>query len=352
MALTDEEYLAWQRDPRNNKYRIALFENDYSGGTVRFGSQAWLSDKNYPYDDWLASLPFMEESLLGSNALGGMNAFNFDDTLNWRYLYWHGHESRWYFGDTRWNFADFRRIATGVIDNVTFQGGRKYTFNLMSATTRLQRMVVDTASSKSHSVAAAIQYFTDETGQTVNLINVSSDKLSWNLAYNVEIDTDAESLLRAFAKSIGAYLRTDQLGNVDLVIPSSVPAATLTEDEITKTGLKMLSAIPPYSKVIVAEDDGTEHEEDTQADTKGLAREIKIETYLSNSSDAQALLAEQVTYYSNPHPIWQAEMMAPSDLVSNGNTIIISHNDLVGHGFVRYAKRLPLTRKMLAEVVL
>ncbi len=349
--MTQDEYTDWLLDVRNNPYRILLVELSHVAGTVRIASRAWMSDSNLAYDPWLTEVPDTEESLTSFGGIGEVTAVNLDSSVDWLSYLWHGHPAKIKHGDERWPVNDFQQIATTVIDGCEFVGGYEYRFTLMDSGNKLDRPLVTTDTSKAHNVQAAILYIEGIIDMSVSMVNVSSAKLGWSLAYDLTTQSTAGDVLRDIATSIGGYLRVDQIGNIEIVIPKSESVTTITESQISITGLDMTENISPYTTVVVIKDDDTEVSEDTGIDTGELAREIRTNTYLSSTSDAEDLRDELLTYYANTHGVWNIDLLDIVDILKVGDIVTVDHEKLNNSGMIRYINRSPLTNESIIEVV-
>lgn len=349
--MTDAEYLEWKLDVRNNAYRITLIELNHAGGTVYLASKPWLSNTNIAYDCWLIDIPFTEESLISFAGVGNINAVNLDPKTDWASLLFHGHEGKLYSGDIRWTRNHFRQTATAVIDSCTFVGEKEYQFNLLDAGTRLKRTLVNADETKTLDVLEAVEWVEEKASLSVGMINVSDEKLDWNLSFDVTSKTEADEVLRGIADSVGGYLRLDQIGNIDIVIPDNNSKITITDSMIGIDGAQMTENIPPYATIVVEKSDGTEITETTDADTGVLSREYRVSTWLTSTSDAEDLAAELVSFYADHHAIWDLSVFGASDLFACGDSIIIDHSKLKTNGTVRYVGRSDLSNETSVEVM-
>ncbi len=347
--MTQDEYTDWLLDVRNNPYRILLVELSHVAGTVRIASRAWMSDSNLAYDPWLTEVPDTEESLTSFGGIGEVTAVNLDSSVDWLSYLWHGHPAKIKHGDERWPVNDFQQIAITVIDGCEFVGGDEYRFTLMDSGNKLDRPLVTTDTSKAHNVQAAILYIEGIIDMSVSMVNVSSAKLGWSLAYDLTTQSMAGDVLRDIATSIGGYLRVDQIGNIEILIPKSESVTTITESQITS--LDTSENIQPYTTVVVVKDDGTEVRESTGADTGELAREKRVDTYLSSTSDAEDLLDELLTDYANSHNAWNVEAADIIGILKVGDIMTIEHDKLNNSGLIHYISRSYLTNESTAEAV-
>ncbi len=184
---------------------------------------------------------------------------------------------------------------------------------------------------------------------SVGLVKVSSARLGWSLAYDLTTQSMAGDVLRDIATSIGGYLRDDQIGNIEILIPKSESVTTITESQITS--LDTSENIQPYTTVVVVKDDGTEVRESTGADTGELAREKRVDTYLSSTSDAEDLLDELLTDYANSHNTWNVGASDIIGILKVGDIMTIEHDKINNSGLIHYINRSYLTNESTAEVV-
>ena len=346
--MTDEEFFAWQIDPTSR--RILLVELDYAGGMVTLASKAWIGETGIPYDNWLISDPSIESNLNNFAGIGDLEAVNLDDAFDWKEQVWHGHQCRLLLGDERWKRSDFKIVARSLIEECRFLGGRAYRFNLMQAGRRLEQPFTSTAATKSHNVSAAITYLQNETDTVIALSNVSSAKQDWSLSYDVDENTTLASVLQLIATSIGGHLRVDSLDNIEILIPSSTVKATLTASEIENDGLTVAEVEPPYATVTVVKSDGTKVSASTGVDVGDVENEIQIQTALSNTTHAQALRDELLSYYANTRVRWTVPALTGGESAIEGDIVEIDHPELRGAGLVVSAVKAPLSMYNRLEV--
>lgn len=345
-------YETWLNDVRSLSTQMLLIELDHANGTVCLASKPWVSNTNIVYDDWLAAAPYLESNLDNFASVGDIQAMNYDPNDDWRNHIFHGHTCRWYFGDERWKKEEFRQIASATIDECNFLGGSLYKFNLLDSGARLKRTFVTSDQTKSMTVEAAVDWLADQTGLSFIFTGVDESKFGWSLGFDVTSASLADAVLRDIATSINAKLRFDQIGNAEIIAPKKVSPTVLTENEIDRDGLRQVESTPPYSKVTVIKSDGTEISEVTNADTGELERELRVETYLTNTTQAQTLLAELINYHANNHSVWEIQAINAPNVIQVGNALTSEHPELIDTGIVGRLKRSPLTNTASVEVTL
>lgn len=352
MALTDPEYLVWRLDSSNDPYRILLIEADYNGGTVRIGSRAWLSNAHLAYDDWLLGLPFMESVLDDIGGIGDFDAINRDPVVNWNQFDWHGFECRWSYGDIRWRQEDFRIIGTSLIDEVRAQGQLIHSFQLMDLGQALTRSLVTTNTTRTEAISAAIEWLSTQTGVSIQVMDLDSAKLAWNISYDMTPTTSALDVLKMIARSMNAHFRVDQHGNVDLIGFSAVGALELNVDMISADRLSVVEVIHPYSVVTLIKSDGTRIDGDTDVVTGRVLEQIDISTALTSTTDVDTLMDEYLDYYANVHQVWSIPVSTFTDVISAGRAVTIQHPELRDTGMVQRIMRSPLSSATDIEVLI
>lgn len=348
--ISEAAYQSWLLDVSRGPYRQLAIELDYSGGTLRLASTAMTTDTNLSFDDWLIGSPYLENSLENFIGVGDIEAINNIPEEDWNERYWHGHQCRWYHGDLAWKFEDYKRIATATIDDCIPKGGRRYQFDLLDNGHRLSQFYVSEDVTKILTVQEAVDWIVETTGQTISFSGVQDPRLEWDLQFEVTTRTTIEETLRGIARSVGGFLRVDQLGNVQIIQQLRRSTTTATETDIVGSALEVVEKIPPYRVVNVVKYDGTIFSDVTRTDTGELSVEYTHDTYLINDQNAERLLSELINYYVNTHTVWSVPMIALSNRIKVGDMLIVDHPELRRQGLVRRLRRTPLSRYSVAEV--
>ena len=352
IPTNDEEYELWLLNSQNQGYQVLLLEFDNSVETVRMSSKAFISSANKPYDNWIKSKPYMEDALYNFVSVGDVDVINMDDDNDWMNRTWGGHQSRWYFGDLRWPRESFKQIATCTISECRFIGERVFRFDLLDNGYKFSKPFVDSDVTKTLTVSNAVQWVIETANVSVIMPEIDNSKLNINLQFTVTTTTSVEAVLRNIARSIGAELRVNQLGNAEIFIINKTSIVTLTEDEISITGLSMSSVLPAYNRVSVLLYDDTKYTQITGANTGEFDNEKEIKTYLTTQSDAEILLSNMVTIYAIERHVWTVSVLILSVLLNVGDVITIQHDQLKNSGIVTTVNRSPLSNFTDIEVTI
>ena len=351
-------YVDWLNDESNEPYRILLIELDNAEDTVRIGSQAWLSDENLAYDNWLVGEPYIEYDLSNSIDVGDIDAINPDLSVNWLDHTWRGHRARWYFGDTRWRKSEFRLIATSAIDRVRQVEDRIYRFDLVSDDDRLRQTFYEEEEStvESRTVGNAIDWALshNEFGISREYINLGPDDLAMPLTFEVTTSTTIDELLTTIADSVGASTRITQSGSLEIIKPDTVnaPAITLNADNVATNGIRMVDTIHPVRNIRVIHSLGEELTIPTGAQTGSLNEATEFLTYLSTEADAEAFGLRKAVAYVVAQNVWEIVVVGLSAVIHVGDHIDINHPVLVGAGVVDRVRREPLSNISRIEVTI
>lgn len=350
---TPEEYQDWLYDMSRNAARIMLVDLEHSAGTVTLGSLPWLSDTWVPYDDFFVRPPEIVSALDAFDSVGDIVAINPDTSVDWQSLDFRGYPCRWYFGDVEWPKQGFRQIASTIIDGCHSVAERQFKFTLRDGGHHLRRTFVSTASTQTLAADAAISWLLTQAGlPAATYTNVDATRK----AYSVEIDVDERSrldaMLRAVARSINAHVRVTQSGAVDIFRPELfvTPSIHVTEDLIAFDGFEVVDVEPAYKRVRVVLADGTSVTDTTGADTGTLDEEARIETLLTVTAEANAMLAEHKTHFATTHPVWRAPVYDHAHLIDVGDPIYVVHERLIAIGVAKRIRRTPMSPFTSVEV--
>lgn len=348
MTAAEEEL--WLLDTRRNPYRALLIELDHSAGTVYLASQSWLSDSFIAYDDCMTSDPEIRDDLYNFLGVGDVDAINRDDSVSWISYNWRGYPCRWYFGDTSWPKSKFRQIASTLIDGCRVVDGRVHRFDLMDGGQHLKRKFLLAERTNINSAKSTIaEIMTDAGLPAVTFINVPDETRDFRIRIEMTTDSVLENVLRKIIDSLGAFMRVNQTGGVEIFVPEkpTTPDITLVEDDIAYGGIKMVEAIPAYKKVTILYSDGTGLSGTTTANTGELNEEKRIDTVLRSDfstgvTGAETLRDERVAYHSNPHFVYEVPVFDRAGLLEKGSYVGVDHPELTGVGLITSIKRSPL----------
>lgn len=336
---TAAEYYDWLVDPVNNQHRLLLIELDHSDGTIYLATDAWISDSNTIYDDWLTSLPYIESSIGSAADLGDIDAVNPDLSVDWLNYSFRGRRCRWFHGDRRWLKSDFYQVATCTIQGIRCTGDRQYRFELTSDSQRYDRTFYSGADTvRTENIDAAITWILGQyTGSGPHeFINIDAGALSKSVTYNVTESSVMIDLLRLIAKGIDASVRITQTGLLQFIVPDRDSAAvqTFTEDSIVHGSIKQVDVVPAYARLTVTYANDGKLTGSTGADTATLDEERTIDTALTNQSDAQALLDSLSPRYAKTQSTWSFDDVLLGQTVQPGDYVTVQHPEIAISGIV------------------
>ena len=337
--LVEEERRLWLLDRSRDSFRVMLMEIEHSSGTVFIASRPWMSESHIAYDDFLLTDPFLESELDSFNGIGDFECINLDENDDWNNHLWSGYECRWYYGDMTWYRSEFIQLGRAIIDDCQPKGQRVFQFNLHDNGFRLKQKITGTLNNVS--VQEAIDWIVDKTGVSITFNNVGP-MINNTVSLLLDNPTDADQVVKDLAKSCGAYMRTDQFGNVELITPSSIDL-NLDIDVIGSDRVKVVDIIPAYSNVVVEMEDGTEVSGVTNARTGQLNETVSYKTRLTNTAQAQALLNFYIIYHSDPHYSWEIPVTDLASVINTGEIISLTHPDIAAAGVVTRLRRSPLS---------
>ena len=349
---TEAEYKEWLLDVSRDPYRIMLIEVDHSAGTLYFASDDWMSETFQPYDGWLISEPQIEDSLDSFHGVGDFDIAIPDTSTNWMGLSFRGYPCRWYYGDKTWVKADFKRIAHALVDSFRSIGPIQYRVDLMDSGQSLRRtwpVVVTSYGSSARSLLNDVM--AEASLPAINFTNISEVTRIFRCYYDVDDKTQVISVVEDVARSIGAYSRMRQDGQLELfIVDRSTVEHTITEDDIEEGSVSMVDVIHPYKNVIVVMDDGTEVERSTTASTGDVDETFTLNTVLRDLEDAETIADELKLYYAIPRSVWRLRLFDIAGVLQVGDYISVEHSELTTECVVSWLKRAPLSSFTEIEV--
>lgn len=355
--MNDAQYQAWLEDLSRIPYRVLLLEFDYGipaggTGTLRVGSQPYLSDTNLAYDDFIQNEPEIEDSLEDFLGVGDVTIANASNDFDWKTVRWRGYECRWLFGDLEWPIADFRRIATTMNAGCRPIGGNLHTFDLTDSGQLLNKTFLSADDTWTFSTKSTIDFIVTTAGlNSVTYYNVTLFSRDFQVYKVLTPETLVADSVRELASGIGAYTRISQEGQIEVFIPdTSSTSRTLTEDDIVYSEARQIEEGPAYQTVELTMGQNGPLSDTTNADTGDLDEKITIRTDLRIESEAQNILNDKVAYYSAPHPVWEFGVLDISQFLQVGDYIRVEHGEKTGEGLVSRIKRRPLSNFSRVEV--
>lgn len=347
------EYKEWLLDTRNTNFRVLLITLKHSTGAIYSASQPWNSDTHQAYDDNLISEPMIEDSLEDFLSVGDVDLVELEPSEDWLSKDWRGFECFWDYGDIRWNLADFKRLATVLIDGCRAIDGNKYRFDLLDNGQTLRKTWPVVRTNWDISARSTMDRIMVEAGRPAMIYtNVPESTRSWSINIDVDNDTILANVIRTISRSVNAYMRVRQNGQIECFIPdlTLAPEITLTADDIVYGSVNMTELIHPYSTVTVQLYDDSEVSESTGAQTGALDEEHIRSTVLSNAANAQTLANEDKLYHEKSHAVWSMGIMSVADDLQIGDHIGIDHPELVATGLLSRIRRSPISDYTLIEV--
>jgi hypothetical protein len=363
--MTNDEYNLWLLDSSRDKHRILLIEIDhpaipiyhpsisseYPAGTIYLASRAHMDHLGQAYDDWLLlPLPDMETNLENFGGIGNFKAKNDDATIRWDDVAWHGQECRWLFGDDCWSRHWFKTIETSVVDQCVADGAGVYDFELMDGGLKLNKQLVSVTTTRNETAQSFINWVAGELGVAISFVNVPTAKLSLSVEVKLFTTSSAGTVLRDIARDMGAKLRRNLGGDVEIFVPEN----TITEiliDEIAADRIRVIEVVKPYSRVELTMHDDVVVGADTGVSMGSLERVRKLGTYLDVLSDVNALLAQLVLECAGPCSIYEVPVVIFGDTLTVGDKVHTNHPDLVRNGIVNRIIKTPLSIASTLEIL-
>lgn len=337
-------YTDWMKDPRNNGYRVTLFDIEHSTGITRLATKDWMSDPadgNHPYYGWVTSSFYLERGLSDSKAIGDLEAANPKaKTENWLYNQYEGYSFKAYHGDIRWPKSQFRQIASATNDSIMEIGERLYRFDFIGDIQRFNRTFYTGADVvKDQTVSTAIDWIAAQWAESgaVTYVNLTLAEFNTPVLYTVTESSEMYTAMQAIAQSVGAYIRVDNLGALEVYKPDTegTPLAVITDDDVVSGSIQMVEVIRAAKKVTIVYNNGASKVSDSTAATTGkLEAEVVIETKLKNLADAQIRLAIEQVNYAKARGVWSADVIRPSKIVHDGAFVEFQHPRLYGSGVI------------------
>lgn len=342
-----ENYLEWLENPENDSNRILIAEIDTAEGALYLASKAWLSNEHKAYDDWLTSVPYIEESLGGGADLGDIEFLNPELTENPLNNNYRGYRCRMFIGDDRWRRDSFKLISSSNNETINLQGDRRYRIELIGDSEKFNR-TFHTGDDvvRTDTVRDSIAWVMDqwELSGDYNLINISEEKLNLDLRFVVNESTTMQELLIGIALSAEiewGVSQTGQLFWVD-VINNTPSSLVLNAHNVIDQTLSIVETINPVREVVINYGNEQNIPELTQANTGNLTESLTFDTFIANQNDAQEFAYRKAEQYSNKKYIYEMSVVGIGGIIRTGDVIQIQHPMLLGSGYVSLIRRKPL----------
>jgi len=360
-----ESYAAWLEDDSRNQHRVLLLEMNYGDGdgVVRFGSQAWLSDKNLPYDDGILSDPYIEETIDGTRSVGDVEVILEEPEINLAQQVFRGQQSRWLYGDTSWNTNQFKTLSTSIIEQCKMTGFNRFQFDLLPPsdvffTTFYEGIDSDYIGSFGGAIEHIKSLFTS--CPPIRYLNVVPDEVTvrFTLTENLEFAT----ILQQLCNSVGAHYRVSNSdGVLEIIRPddSQNPILEFNTHNIIDNSLQVQTITPSFQFVEIiygtAPEDGDRPSitQETGANTGTFEETYQLDTVLENASDAQALADKYGSTYANDQVLYAFEADGVNvDFAAVGDKCIINHFQVSGIGVIQTVRRSFLGSPTTVEVLI
>ena len=348
--MTADEYTAWLDDESRNPYRIVLIEIDHSAGTIYLASSPYVSNLGQVYDDWINTMPSMETNLNDFGGVGDFDVKNEDTAIKWFDYYWYGHECRMLFGDMTWAPTAFKSVSVSAVDECKSLGDNEYRFILLDAGLKLDKQLVTVNTTRTDTVQEFIDWVAGEISLAITFLNVPSAKLALDLSVDMTSFSKAGDLLRDVARDINAEMRLDELGGVEIFVPSD-DLILIRSDQIAAKKVRVVEVVRPYSRIEITMSDGTEVKGNTGISMGGQERVRKITTHLLTESDVDVLLAEIILECVLPCNVFEIPITQTADLIIVGDKLSIDHPDVKRNGVVSRVIREQLSKFSTLEVL-
>ena len=352
--MTDDEYIEWLLNVSNGPYRIMLITFNHSSGSVRFGSQPWMSDSFVPYDAFVVSEPTVRDSLTDFRGVGDVDCINLDpDGLDWLSLEFRGYPCLWQFGDIRWPLGQFRHIANLIGGGCRALGKNKYRFDMLDAGQSLLRTFATADTTLTGTAQSVIDSMFVSAGLPPVVYN-NMTTANLDISINVTPTSKVSDVLREITNSVGAYPIISQSGDLVVFQTDEAQPLILTEDDIddTNNGPAMIEVIPAYTIVALEMADGTVIKQPTGASVGSISDEYYEKTLLTNPAQAQTRLNKLANFYSKTRGVWEVPVFDIAQLMEAGKTVYVNHPQLLAVGVINRIKRTPLSISTVVEVTI
>lgn len=326
-------------------------------GTLNVASQVYFDEENNkPYRDYMLNSPEMEDSLFNFQGVGDVELVNPDpySEENWLTRRWRGYWCRWFFGFTHWPKSDFKQIASVLTSECSLAEEGVYKFSFVDSGQQFRRVFLTSDYVNEAPAKTIVSYIMQQVNlPDVTYINVPSPARNFTVSVNFNADTTIEQALRIIADSLGAYIRINQLGGIEMFIPDPEnPVITLTEDRILKPEIRMVEETPAYKRVVVEMAANGPRFATTQALTGNLDETFTLSTLLTNTAEADTRLNELIDYYSVGHKVWGVSAVDVTSLIQVGDYVTIDSRIVSGTGLVREIKRSELSDTSYLELAI
>lgn len=322
-------------------------------GKIYLSDFPWMSDQFIPYRDHITSEIEFEQSLDNFAGVGDFKALNLTKELDWKQLYWQGHKCTVLHGDDEWPRSKFKPIATMMIEDCRPLGGSEFIFDLMDGGQQFKRKFASEAETLTSNVAATLSYVASKSGlPEFNYYNIAPERLNYSTYIELDEESEVETVVRQIANSIGASIRINQMGGIDLFGPETGETFSITEDDIIADGVSVVESIPAVKRVVIEMAISPDAvKATTNASTGELVRTETIKTALNNFDHANQILIDRVAYRSKPHSVWAADVLN-ADRIQVGARGSIDSEDITGTGIVERIVRRPMSIYSTVEIAL
>jgi len=360
-----ESYAAWLEDDSRNPHRVLLLEMNFGDGdgVVRFGSQAWLSDKNLPYDDGILSDPYIEETIDGTRSVGDVEVIVEEPEINLAQQVFRGQQSRWLYGDTSWNTNQFKTLSTSIIEQCKMTGYNRFQFDLLPPSDVFFTTFYEGDDANySGTFAGAINYIKNlfTSCPPIRYLNVIPDDtyVVFTLTENLEFAT----ILQQLCNSIGAVYRISNAdGVLEIIRPDDTqnPVLEFNNHNIIDNSLQVQSITPAYQFIEVIyglepeDGDRPSITQETGANTGTFEETFTIDTVLENSADATPIVNKYSNAYAEQQILYSFEADGVNvDFAAVGDKCIINHFQVSGIGVIQTVRRTFLGAPTIVEVLI
>ena len=356
-VVETDSYIDWLGDETRDPVRALLLEFNYDGGAVRFASSPYLSNKNLAYDDGIYSDPFIEESMGSEILVGDVEVVVEEPENDLMNLNFRGYTNRWLFGDLEWDIEKFKVLTSNTIEACRLIDKNHYQFDLIPPTDIYNRtFYVGAEITRVGVLRDEFEWLFDQFvgSSSVRYINIDPGTLNTSVSYLVNDTSTMDEILTLLCDSIGAFYRTSQLGEFEIVVSDrdNNPAINFTSDNIINDSVVVQEVIPAKKRLTIeygVADDFITIE--TEAVTGSFDDEIVIKTALVNLSDARDLAYQLADVYGRKQILYSMDVYELVDVIVVGDFCTVTSEIVNTVGVVSRIKRTPLTAASTIEVL-
>lgn len=345
-----ETFQQWSENPLNDKHRLLILELESAESVMYLASHGWVSDENKCYDNWLISVPFIEESLGGDSDLGDIEFVVPIKSENPLTKNWGGYRSRMLLGDDRWERQRFQLISSSNNIDCVLIDERLQTFklNIIGDSEKFNRVFhVGDDLTQTMIFEEAIDWLMGkwELSGNYTFDGINSSILNKSLRFTVNENTTMNELLELFTVSVDIEYGITQAGqlvfkNPDLSQPD--PKLQLDDFNIVKGTMSIIDTQQPAKEVLLHYSEDRSIRLPVASNTGNLSNTVEIFTALNNESDAQELAYVKTNEYSNLRHTYEMDVIGLGASMQTGAVVPINHNSLVSSGYVVSIKRRTL----------